>query len=38
MIHRGTAAAQLKPVHVIRNEFQRRFFFALQEEREPAAE
>ena len=36
MIHRGTAAAQLKPVHVIRNEFQRRFFFLLQEEREKA--
>ena len=32
MIHRGTSAAQLKPVHVIRNEFQRKFFFALQEE------
>ena len=36
MIHRGTAAAQLKPVHVIRNEFQRRFFFGLQEEEDPA--
>ena len=36
MIHRGTAAAQLKPVHVIRNEFQRKFFFALQEEKELA--
>ncbi len=31
MIHRGASAAQLKPVRVIRNEFQRRFFFGLQE-------
>lgn len=31
MIHRGSAAGQLKPVHVIRNEFQRKFFFALHE-------
>ena len=36
MIHRGIAAAQLKPVHVIRNEFQRKFFFALQAEFETA--
>ena len=31
MIMKGTSASQLKPVHVIRNEFQRRFFFGLQE-------
>lgn len=37
MIHKGVAAAQLKPVHVIRSEFQRRFFFALQEEPEGKA-
>ena len=30
MIMKGTSASQLKPVHVIRNEFQRRFFFTLQ--------
>ena len=32
MIMKGTSASQLKPVHVIRNEFQRKFFFALKEE------
>ena len=37
MIHKGVAAAQLKPVHVIRSEFQRRFFFAPQEEPEGKA-
>ena len=31
MVMKGTSASQLKPVHVIRNEFQRRFFFGLQE-------
>ena len=31
MIVKGTSASQLKPVNVIRNEFQRRFFFGLQE-------
>ncbi len=31
MIMKGTSASQLKPVHVIRNEFQRKFFFALEE-------
>ena len=31
MIMKGTSASQLKPVHVIRNEFQRRFFFKLTE-------
>ena len=31
MIMKGTSASQLKPVHVIRNEFQRRFFFGLTE-------
>lgn len=29
---KGASAAQLKPVHIIRNEFQRRFFFGLREE------
>ena len=32
MIMKGTSASQLKPVNVIRNEFQRKFFFGLQEE------
>ncbi|MBO4914431.1 MAG: GH3 auxin-responsive promoter family protein [Oscillospiraceae bacterium] len=31
MIMRGTSASQLKPVNVIRNEFQRKFFFGLRE-------
>ena len=31
MIVKGTSASQLKPVNVIRNEFQRKFFFGLQE-------
>ncbi len=31
MIMKGTSASQLKPVHVIRNEFQRKFFFGLKE-------
>ncbi|MCR5500560.1 MAG: GH3 auxin-responsive promoter family protein [Acetatifactor sp.] len=31
MIMKGTSASQLKPVHVIRNETQRKFFFGLQE-------
>ena len=31
MIMKGTSASQLKPVNVIRNEFQRKFFFGLQE-------
>ena len=37
MIMKGTSASQLKPVHVIRSEFQRRFFFKLREEEEAAA-
>ena len=32
MIMKGTSASQLKPVNVIRNEFQRKFFFKLAEE------
>ncbi len=31
MAMKGISAAQIKPVNVIRNEFQRRFFFALTE-------
>ncbi len=31
MIMKGTSASQLKPVQVIRNEFQRKFFFKLRE-------
>ena len=31
MVMKGTSAAQLKPVNVIRNEFQRKFFFRLDE-------
>ena len=34
---KGTSASQLKPVHVIRNEFQRKFFFKLKEEEEGTA-
>ncbi len=30
MIMKGASASQLKPVHVIRNEFQRKFFFKLK--------
>lgn len=31
MVMKGTASAQLKPVHVIRNELQRKFFFSQTE-------
>ena len=31
MIMKGSSASQLKPVNVIRNEFQRRFFFGLED-------
>ena len=31
MVRKGTAPAQLKPVRVIANELQRRFFFGLTE-------
>ena len=31
MIMKGTAPAQLKPVHIIRNELQRKFFFSQTE-------
>ncbi|MCR4807322.1 MAG: GH3 auxin-responsive promoter family protein [Lachnospiraceae bacterium] len=34
MIMKGASASQLKPVNVIRNEFQRKFFFKLDEENE----
>ena len=34
MIMKGTSAAQLKPINVIRNEFQRKFLFALDEKNE----
>ena len=36
MIMKGTSASQLKPINVIRNEFQRKFMFALDEEKEKA--
>lgn len=36
MVMKGASASQLKPVNVIRNEFQRRFFFTLREESEGA--
>lgn len=32
MIMKGASAAQLKPVHVIKNEFQRKFFFKMTTE------
>ena len=34
MIMKGASASQLKPLNVVRNEFQRKFLFALDESRE----
>ena len=36
MIMRGASASQLKPLHVVRNEFQRKFLFKLDMENELA--